>query len=97
MKRGLWDLPLCILALAALGAPAAADRVHVVEPGESLWQIAAVMTGNPYRWPELYRANRDQIKDPKRLYPGQRLAVPEFGPWLSAPAPDVEAAPAPTD
>ena len=97
MRQCLRDLSLGFLAVALLGAPAAADRVHVVEPGESLWQIAAAMTGNPYRWPELYRANRDQIKDPTRLYPGQRLAVPDFGPWASRPIPDVEAAPAPTD
>lgn len=97
MTGRLRELPLCLLILAAWVAPAAADRVHVVEPGESLWQIAGVMTGNPYRWPELYRANRDQIKDPTRLYPGQRLAVPEFGPWLPGKTPDVEAAPAPTD
>lgn len=87
------------LVVAALGAPAGADRVHVVQPGESLWQIAAVVAGNPHRWPELYRANRDQIKDPAHLYVGQRLAIPEFGPWtlrtgeVSAPAPETEPVP----
>jgi nucleoid-associated protein YgaU len=88
---------LLLLVAAALGAPAAADRVHIVQPGESLWQIAAVVAGNPYRWPELYRANRDQIKDPARLYPGQRLAIPEFGPWVPPATPDIEAAPAAGD
>jgi len=61
---------------SASGAPA--SRVHVVRPGETLWQITAALTGDPHRWPQLYRANRDQIKDPSTLYPGQRLAIPDF-------------------
>ena len=61
------------VVLARVGS--SQEGVHVVEPGETLWQIAA----DAYRWPELYRANRDQIKDPSLLYPGQRLAIPDFG------------------
>ena len=77
MSRGL---PLALLlALAGAAASAAVDEVHVVQPGETLWQIALNLSGNPHRWPELYRANRDQIKDPSLLYPGQRLAIPDFG------------------
>lgn len=68
-------------ALAVLVAGSApADRVHVVQPGETLWQIAAAVTGDARDWPLLYRANRDQIKDPARLYPGQRLNIPEADP-----------------
>jgi nucleoid-associated protein YgaU len=36
--------------------------------------------GDGTLWPALYRANRDRIKDPARIYPGQRLAVPEVAP-----------------
>ena len=71
-RLGLW------LAPVLLAVSASADPVHVVRPGETLWQIAALLSGDPDRWPELYRANRDQIRDPSRLYPGQRLAIPEF-------------------
>ena len=77
MSRGL-ALAL-LLALAGLAPSADADDVHVVQRGETLWQIALRLSGNPNRWPELYRANRDQIKDPSLLYPGQRLAIPDFG------------------
>jgi nucleoid-associated protein YgaU len=66
-----------LLAAAPVGSQSA-DAVHVVQPGETLWQIAANLSGNPHRWPEIYRANRDQIKDPSKLYPGQRLAIPDF-------------------
>jgi nucleoid-associated protein YgaU len=51
-----------------------------VQPGESLWLIAANTIGDPTLWPVLYRANRDQIKDPTLLYPGQKLAIPEVDP-----------------
>jgi nucleoid-associated protein YgaU len=75
-----WALVLGMGAASLLAAPAPvrADRVHVVQPGDSLWRIAAVVTGDPTLWPLLYRANRDQIKDPALLYPGQRLTIPDF-------------------
>ncbi len=53
------------------------DGVHVVRQGETLSKIAAATLGNGALWPALYRANRDQIKDPARLYPGQKLSIPE--------------------
>ncbi|MDX1649425.1 MAG: LysM peptidoglycan-binding domain-containing protein [Myxococcota bacterium] len=69
------------LALPALSAePAATERVHEVRPGETLWQIAAATIGDPTLWPALYLANRDRIKDPARVYPGQRLAIPRIEP-----------------
>jgi len=75
-------------------AQAQAQAVHVVQPGETLWQIAAVVSGDPHRWPEIYRANRDQIKDPSTLYPGQKLSIPDFG---ADDAPPSDTAPAPKD
>ena len=50
---------------------------HHVQIGETLSAIAAIHLGNPHLWPAIYRANRDQIRDPERLYPGQTLAIPE--------------------
>ncbi len=92
MRRVGRALVLLAGAAALLGAAAVAraDRVHVVRPGESLWQIAAVAAGDPMLWPLLYRANRDQIKDPSLLYPGQRLTIPDFDetpPVAAAPEP----------
>lgn len=83
MRGGAAALPLLLLLagpapIAPRARSAEVDAVHVVRPGETLWQIAAELTGDPHRWPELYRANRDQIKDPSTLYPGQRLAIPDL-------------------
>jgi nucleoid-associated protein YgaU len=51
-----------------------------VRPGDTLWSIAEQAIGDGTLWPALYRANRDQIKDPALLHPGQRLSVPEVAP-----------------
>ncbi len=49
-----------------------------VQEGDTLWLIAIrpEVYGDPLLWPVLYRANRDQIKDPRRVYEGQTLEVP---------------------
>lgn len=48
---------------------------YVVRKGDSLWKIAARpnVLGDPFRWPLLFRANRDQIVDPDFIEPRQDL------------------------
>jgi nucleoid-associated protein YgaU len=75
---------------AATGAPA----VHVVKRGENLSRIAAEELGDPDRWPEIYRLNRDQIGDPDLVYAGQALRLPVPGP-TAHPAPAAPSEPAP--
>ena len=51
---------------------------YTVTDGENLFAIAS--RRKVYRdallWPLIYKANRDQIKDPQQIYPGQRLTIP---------------------
>jgi nucleoid-associated protein YgaU len=57
--------------------PAApARRVYVVQQGDSLSQIAKNVYGDASRWREIYEANKDGIKDPKIIRPGQELRIP---------------------
>ena len=71
-------LALLLGAAATLGAAAPdAGRFHQVRRGDTLWSIAEERIGDGSLWPVLYRANRDQIKDPAILHPGQRLSIPE--------------------
>lgn len=46
--------------------------------GETLWTIAARkdIYFDSFLWPLIYQANRDQIKDPRQIYPGQVLSIP---------------------
>jgi nucleoid-associated protein YgaU len=48
----------------------------VVQPGETLWRLARHVYGSGMRYTVIYQANRDQIRDPRLIYPGQTFAVP---------------------
>ena len=64
------------LQRASLEPSALADGRLVVHRGETLWQIARNAYGKGMRYTVLYAANRDQIRDPDRIYPGQNFAIP---------------------
>jgi nucleoid-associated protein YgaU len=65
-------------------APATADanvkaaaRTYTVVKGDSLSKIAKQYYGSANKWRQIYEANRDVIKDPDLIYPGQSLRIPE--------------------
>jgi len=64
-------------APAADQAPATgASRTYVVVSGDSLSRIAKREYGDAQKWPQIYEANRDIIKDPDLIFPGQILRLP---------------------
>src|SRR6266404_4967581 len=48
----------------------------VVSRGDSLWRISRVTYGAGMRYAVVYKANRDQIRNPNRIYPGQIFVLP---------------------
>jgi nucleoid-associated protein YgaU len=64
---------------ASEGSPSAATSkapTKVVSRGDSLWRISRVAYGDGKRYAVLYKANRGQIRDPNRIYPGQVVVLP---------------------
>ena len=51
-------------------------RVHTVQSGDSLSKIAKEFYGDANRYNEIFEANREVIKDPDLIYPGQQIRIP---------------------
>ena len=58
-------------------APAAAPVTVTVQPGFTLWGIAQERYGDGVLYVQVFEANKDKIKDPNLIYPGQVFSVPE--------------------
>lgn len=48
---------------------------HTVKRGDTLWDIAKFYLKDPFRWPEVFHANTDIVKNPHWIYPGQVLTI----------------------
>lgn len=60
----------------ASGSAAGARRTYTVATGDSLSKIAQREYGDASKWHAIYEANRDKIKDPDLIHPGQVLTLP---------------------
>jgi hypothetical protein len=83
LRKSITTLAFFAISGAALAqAPSApltlrpdAPERYVVVPGDTLWSISQRYTDSPWRWPELWGLNKDQIRNPHLIYPGYVITL----------------------
>jgi nucleoid-associated protein YgaU len=63
--------------IKATGGPSAeSSATYIVKPGDSLSKIAKNVLGDANAYMDIFNANKDQLKDPDKIQPGQVLKMP---------------------
>ncbi len=68
-----------VTAVAVLDPRAKQGRI-VIQPGNNLWRISRVIYGSGVNYTVIYEANKDFIRDPDLIYPGQIFKTPDVVP-----------------
>ena len=58
------------------GSSTTATKIYTVVGGDSLSKIAKLEYCDANAWKQIYEANRDILKDPDKIFPGQNLKIP---------------------
>jgi len=95
LRKSITALAFFVLSGSVLGqAPSSplvlkpdAPERYVVVPGDTLWSISQKYTDSPWRWPELWNMNKEQIRNPHLIYPGYVILLDRARGQLTIGAP----------
>ncbi len=72
-------LTFCCISLQAVAQEISLKKNHperhVVVKGDTLWDISAKFLQDPWLWPKVWNLNRDEIKNPHLIYPGDVIVL----------------------
>ena len=85
-RKSITTLAFVLIWMVSAGALAQAPKTplamkpdaperYIVVRGDTLWSIAQRYTDSPWRWSELWQLNKDELKNPHRLYPGDVIVL----------------------
>lgn len=73
----LWTLgPAWVRAAEGEPQSRTVKKEHEVVKANTLWDLSVHYYKDPWKWPVIYEANKDRIKDPHWIYPGQVFVIP---------------------
>ena len=52
-----------------------AGRIHVVQHGDTLWDISDAYLGTPWVWPSIWKDNTAEVENPHKIYPSERIWI----------------------
>lgn len=70
------SIPLDISSNSGISSTMSSAPIHIVQPGEGLWQIAERYYGDGNKYVEIYEANRDVMRSIEDIRVGMRLRIP---------------------